>query len=178
MIAKKLAASLLAVTFSASIAGAQGTINVGFIAPLTGPFGPSGKELLTGARLYMQQHGDVVSGKKIKLLVRDDSANADQSKRLAQELIANDAAKIITGLAITPIALSVGALVSGAKIPGVIMGAGSSIAVAASPMVVRTVLFVATGNFHFGRVFRQVGCQNGSYDGFRLCRRHRDRELV
>jgi branched-chain amino acid transport system substrate-binding protein len=60
MIAKKLAASLLAVTFSASIAGAQETINVGFIAPLTGLFGPSGKELLTGARLYMQQHGGVL----------------------------------------------------------------------------------------------------------------------
>jgi branched-chain amino acid transport system substrate-binding protein len=138
MVRTALAAFLWLVTYSANLARAEDTINVGFIAPLTGPFGPTGKELVTGARLYMQQHGDVVAGKRITLLVRDDSAIADQSKRLAQELIVNDAAKIITGLAITPVALSVGALVSEAKIPGVIMGAGSSIAVSASPMVVRT----------------------------------------
>ncbi len=127
---------LLALAGSPAIA--EETIRIGLIASLTGPFTPVGREVTTGARLYMQQNGDTVAGRKIELLIRDDAGVADNARRLAQELIVNDGVKIITGLNVTPIALAVGSLVSQAKIPGVIMGAGSSVAVAASPMVVRT----------------------------------------
>jgi branched-chain amino acid transport system substrate-binding protein len=53
--------------------------------------------------------------------------------------------------------LSVGALVSGAKIPGIIMGAGSSIAVAASPMVVRTSYSSPQVIFISGEYFAKSG---------------------
>jgi branched-chain amino acid transport system substrate-binding protein len=132
------AALALSLALFADPTMAQESIKIGLLAPLTGPFAPLGKEIVTGARLYIQQHRDVAGGKTIELLIRDDSGIADQSKRIAQELIVNERVKVITGLAITPVALSVGALVREAKIPGVIMGAGSSIAVGASPMVVRT----------------------------------------
>ena len=77
---------------------AQETVKIGLIASLTGPFAPLGQELTTGARLYMQQNGDTVAGKKIELLIRDDAGVADNAKRLAQEMIVNEHVKIITGL--------------------------------------------------------------------------------
>jgi branched-chain amino acid transport system substrate-binding protein len=123
---------------SAKEPAAQETVKLGLLVPMTGPFAPLGKEILTGARLYMQQNGDVAAGKKIELVVRDDAGVADQSKRLAQEMIVNDKVKVVTGLAGTAIALAVGKLAAEAKVPGVIMGSGSSVAVSASPMVVRT----------------------------------------
>ena len=138
MVTRTLVVGLLALALASNHAVAQETVKIGLIASLTGPFAPLGQESTTGARLYMQQNGDTVAGKKIELLIRDDAGVADNAKRLAQEMIANENVKIITGLNSTPIALAVGGLVSQAKIPGVIMGAGSSVAVAASPMVVRT----------------------------------------
>ena len=38
----------------------------------------------------MAQHGDTVAGKKIELIIRDDAAVPDNTKRIAQELIVND----------------------------------------------------------------------------------------
>ena len=69
---------------------AQGTVKVGMLLPMTGPFTSTGKQLVAGARLYLQLKGDTVAGKKIELVVKDDTGNADLTKRLAQELAVND----------------------------------------------------------------------------------------
>ena len=65
-------------------------MKVGLILPLTGPFAPTGRQIEGGAKLYMQQHGDKVAGKKIELIVRDDGNVADATKRIAQELVVNE----------------------------------------------------------------------------------------
>ena len=68
------------------------------ILPMTGPSQSTGKQEEAGAKLYIQQHGDTVAGKKIKLEIKDDTGAADVTKRLAQELIANDHASGADGL--------------------------------------------------------------------------------
>src|ERR1700712_593538 len=69
---------------------AQDTVKIGMLVPLTGPFTSTGKQLVAGARLYMQLKGDTVAGKKIALVIKDDTGNAETTKRLAQELVVND----------------------------------------------------------------------------------------
>ncbi|MGF6428297.1 ABC-type branched-subunit amino acid transport system substrate-binding protein [Bradyrhizobium elkanii] len=49
---------------------AQDVVRVGLVMPLTGVLGPVGKQAVAGARLYMAQHGDMVAGRKIELIVR------------------------------------------------------------------------------------------------------------
>jgi hypothetical protein len=49
----------------------------------------AGKQVVAGARFYVQQHGDTVAGKKIELIVKDDTTAFDVGKRLVQELIVN-----------------------------------------------------------------------------------------
>src|SRR5476651_698075 len=88
--ARHLISCLIAGLFSIAPSLAQETVKIGMLVPMTGPFTPTGKQLLAGARLYMQQNGDTVAGKKIELIVRDDTGNADMTKRLAQELVVND----------------------------------------------------------------------------------------
>jgi branched-chain amino acid transport system substrate-binding protein len=70
-------AGLAAALLTATGALAQQSVKVGLILPLTGPFTPTGRQIEAGARLYMQQHGDMVAGKKIELIVRDDGNVAD-----------------------------------------------------------------------------------------------------
>ena len=64
--------------FAASVAGgaaAQDTVKVGMVMPMTGTLAAAGQQVVAGARLYMQQHGDTVAGKRIELIVKDDASS-------------------------------------------------------------------------------------------------------
>lgn len=128
----------LAALFAASGALAQDTVKVGLILPLTGPFTAIGKQVEAGARLYQQQHGNTVAGKRIEVIVRDDTANADTTRRIAQELVVNEKVNILAGFGLTPLALSAAPIATQAKTPLVVMAAGTSIITERSPYVVRT----------------------------------------
>jgi branched-chain amino acid transport system substrate-binding protein len=104
---------------------AQETAKVGLVLPLTGGLAPVGKQVEAGARLYMQQHGATVAGKKIELIVKDDAGVPDNSKRIAQELIVNDKVAVI-GSALTPSAMAVGPLSTQSKTANVVMVSGTS----------------------------------------------------
>jgi len=117
---------------------AQETVKIGMLVPLTGPFTSSGKQLVAGAKLYMQQHGDTVAGKKIELIIKDDTGNPDMAKRLAQELVVNDKAAFLAGFALTPGALATAPIATEAKVPEVVMNAATSIVTTRSPFIVRT----------------------------------------
>jgi branched-chain amino acid transport system substrate-binding protein len=127
----------LGLALSVSAAAAQEPLKIGLIQSMTGAFNTVGKAAVNGARLYIQQHGDTVAGRKIQLIVKDDATSPEAAKRLAQELIVNDKVAII-GAGITPSALTIAPLVTEAKIPTVVMVSGASITVDRSPYMVRT----------------------------------------
>ena len=133
-----LALGAVALVGGAVAAAAADTIKIGLIAPMTGPFAPVGKQMQAGARLYMQEHGDTVAGKKVELVVKDDAGVPDNSKRLAQELVVNDKASVLMGMGLTPIALAVAPIATEAKVPEIVTLAGTSIVTEKSPYIVRT----------------------------------------
>lgn len=53
--------------------------------------------MIAGARLYIKQHGDIVAGKQIELVVRDDASSGETGKRLIQELVVNDKVDVSGG---------------------------------------------------------------------------------
>jgi branched-chain amino acid transport system substrate-binding protein len=134
-----VAAFLTALLFTiATPSLAQDIVKVGMLVPMTGPFASTGKQLVAGARLYLQIKGDVVAGKKIELVVKDDTGNADVTKRLAQELVVNDKVAFLAGFGLTPGALATAPLATEAKIPQVVMMAATSVITERSPYIVRT----------------------------------------
>ena len=78
-------------------------------------FAAAGRQAWAGARLYMQHHGNMVAGKKIEVIMRDDGGVADNARRIVQEMIVNDKVHIIGG-GITPTVLAYGQLATQAKI--------------------------------------------------------------
>jgi branched-chain amino acid transport system substrate-binding protein len=133
------AAGLIAGAFCAATPGlAQDTVKIGLLVPLTGPFTSTGKQLVAGARLYMQLKGDTVAGKKIELIVKDDTGNADTTKRLAQELVVNDKVAFLAGFGLTPGALATAPIATEAKVPEIVMMAATSVITEKSPYIVRT----------------------------------------
>ena len=113
-------------------------IKIGLILPMTGPVASTGKQIDAAVKLYMSQHGSSVAGKKIEVILKDDGGVPDNTKRLAQELIVNDKVAFIAGFGITPAALAAAPLATQAKVPMIVMAAGTSIITERSPYIVRT----------------------------------------
>src|SRR5512138_2175783 len=112
MFASKRKLALLAIgavatgTMAFSSARAQEVVKIGLIVPMTGGQASTGKQIDNAVKLYMQQHGDTVAGKKIEVILKDDATLPDNTKRLAQELIVNDKVSVIAGMGVTPSALA------------------------------------------------------------------------
>ena len=140
-----LAASAAATLAASGFARAQtgDTFRIGLIAPLTGPFASTGKQLEAAARLYIAKNGDVIAGKKVELIVKDDAGTADVTKRLAQELVTGDKVQVLAGFGLTPLAFATAPVATQGKTPMVVMAAATSTITESSPWIVRTSFTVA-----------------------------------
>jgi len=132
-------ATLLAAGLISGAAHAQGTIKIGVILPYSGQFADTATQIDNGIKLYMQQHGDKVDGKKIELIRKDvGGINPPVAKRLAQELVVRDKVDILAGFVLTPNAIAACGVSAEAKKYMVIMNAATSIITLKSPYCTRT----------------------------------------
>jgi branched-chain amino acid transport system substrate-binding protein len=130
-----LAAALLASAFAAS---AQ-TVKIGFITSYSGLNGNLGPYMERAVRLYLKQHEKELGGVKVELLTRDDTGpNPDKARQLAQELVVRDKVDLLAGVIFTPNALAMAPIATEAKVPFVIMNAGTAVITTRSPYMVRT----------------------------------------
>jgi branched-chain amino acid transport system substrate-binding protein len=134
---KGMAAATAATAVGTRGAAAQDVLKIGACLSLVGGFQTVGRQALAGARLYMQLNGDTVAGRKIELIVRDDTGVPDVARRIVQEMIVNEKVNIVLA-GITPTALSLGQLVTQAKIPTVVIISGASVTIDRSPYMTRT----------------------------------------
>lgn len=128
------ALSLLAAT----PAFAQDVVKIGLVLPMTGPFASTGRQVEAGVRAYMALHGEEAAGKKIELVLRDDAGTADQTRRIAQELVVNDGVSMLMGFGLTPLAMAVAPVLNQAKVPALITSATTSSIMQQSDYFVRT----------------------------------------
>ena len=118
-------------------AAAQEVLKMGISIPLTGAgFNAVGRQLASAIKLYVQQHGDVVAGRKLELTIRDDGGVADNARRIVQEMIVNDKVGLV-GIGTTPCSLAIAPLVTEAKMPTLVLSSGAAITVTKSPYMVR-----------------------------------------
>jgi branched-chain amino acid transport system substrate-binding protein len=132
-------AAAVALLGASGLAPAQDNVfKIGLVLPMTGPQATTGRQIEAAARLWMAQNGDTVAGRKIQLVLRDDTSLPDQTRRLAQELVVNEKVAVLAGMGITPSALAVAPIATQSKTPLVVMAAATSSITEASPFVVRT----------------------------------------
>ena len=130
------AAALLTVGGAALAQGAP--FKIGLILPMTGQQATTGRQIEAAARLWIAQNGDTVAGRKVELIVKDDTSLPDQTRRLAQELVVNDKVDVLAGMGITPSAMAVAPIATQSKTPLVVMAAATSSITEASPFIVRS----------------------------------------
>jgi branched-chain amino acid transport system substrate-binding protein len=137
---------------------AQETVKIGVILPYSGPFADAANQLEAGIKLYMQQNGDEVAGKKIEIVRKDTGGPApDVAKRVAQELIVRDQVDILAGFALTPEALGAADVSAEAQKLMVVMNAATSVVTEKSPYIVRTSVTIPQVNYVFGKWAAEQG---------------------
>ncbi len=113
-------------------------LKIGLVLSVSGPFSDYGKQIQNGIETFMAQHGDMVAGRKVRLIVKDDTGIAPAiAKRQAQELLIKDKVDILAGFDLTPNAFSVAPLATEAKVPMIVMNAATSSITEKSPYIVR-----------------------------------------
>src|SRR5271156_4053488 len=115
------------------------TVKVGVINTYSGPLAAIGEQLDRGIKMYMEQHEkDLPPGVKVELIRRDDTGpNPEVAKRLAQELITRDHVQFLAGTVYTPNAMAIAPLATEAKVPYVVMNAGTASITTMSPYISR-----------------------------------------
>ena len=143
---------LAAFALCASAAFAQ-TIKIGFITSYSGLNGNLGPYMERAVRLYVKLHEkELPPGVKIELLTRDDTGpNPDKARQLAQELVVRDKVDLLAGVIFTPNAMAIAPIATEAKVPFVIMNAGTSVITTRSPYIVRTSFTLWQSSYPLGQ---------------------------
>ena len=114
-------------------------LKIGMVVPASGPFASTGLQIMNGARLYLDEHGGMLGGRKAVLLEKDDTGISPAiSKRQAQNLLIQDKVDILAGFGLTPAAFAVAPLATEAKVPMIVLNAATSSITEKSPYIVRT----------------------------------------
>jgi branched-chain amino acid transport system substrate-binding protein len=141
-----------ALALASSAAFAQ-TIKIGFITSYSGLNGNLGPYMERAVRLYIKLHEkDLPPGVKIELITRDDTGpNPDKAKQLAQELVVREKVNLLAGVVFTPNAMSIAPIATEAKVPFVIMNAGTAVITTRSPYIARTSFTLWQSSYPLGQ---------------------------
>jgi branched-chain amino acid transport system substrate-binding protein len=131
-------AALAAVFGIGATAKAGDPVKIGMIMAYSGQFADPSAQMDNGVKLYMQQHGDTVAGRKIEVIRKDSGGiNPPLVKRLAQELIVRDKVDLLAGFTTSPNGFAAADVSKQAKKFMVIMLAATSAIITHSDYLVR-----------------------------------------
>ena len=113
-------------------------LKIGLLGGYSGAGALNGEEMDTAIKVWMQQHGDTVAGRKIEIIRRDTTGPApDVVRREVQELISREKVDLITGIEYTPNALAAAGLSTQSKTPVLIVNAATTAILAKAPYMSR-----------------------------------------
>ena len=114
------AAAALLLSFPVVAAAQQGPIKIGMLLEMTGNFSPNATEALDATRLYFDEIGNTVAGRKIELIVEDTAGKPDLGLTKARKLVESDRVHMLAGIVNTGVALAVSSYIREKKIPLII----------------------------------------------------------
>jgi len=132
------AAGLAVLPWAAHAQSDNNTVKIGLILPMTGQQASTGRQIDAAVKLWQAQNGTKAGGKTVEVIIKDDAAVPDTTRRLAQELVVNDKVSVLAGFGITPAAMATAPIATQSKTPMIVMAAATSAITGASPFIVRT----------------------------------------
>src|SRR5215510_9120435 len=100
-----------------ALAADRGPIKIGMLIPQTGPLAANGKEMENGFRLYLEEQGQRLGGREIKLFVEDTEAKPATALTKARALIESQSVQLLVGPLSTAEAYALLPYIEARKIP-------------------------------------------------------------
>ncbi len=130
---KRGATTLIAAALAAPLALAaadaraqQPPIKIGVIVPTSGTFTANGEDALAGMRMYFDEIGNEIAGRKIQLIVEDDQGKPDVGLTKARKLVESDKVQMLAGFVSSAVTLAVSEYARDKKIPMIINADGGA----------------------------------------------------
>lgn len=120
-------------------APARTPITIGVLAPITGPFNSYARDIIDGAKLYLDEVNGEMSRRKVELVVEDYAVKPDVALTKTRKLVERDKASAIVGIVLSASAIAIKDYVTAQKVPLLISGfaVAESLTLHRSPYVFR-----------------------------------------
>jgi branched-chain amino acid transport system substrate-binding protein len=140
--ARRFAGILFGILLSFAAGGAAqadeaAPLKIGWFGFYSGAAASGGQEVDAAIKVWMQQHGDTVAGRKIVLLRRDTQGQADIVRQEAAELVSRDKVELMAGITLTPEAFAAATVSTPAKVPLLIVNAATKSILDRAPYMAR-----------------------------------------
>jgi branched-chain amino acid transport system substrate-binding protein len=132
-------------------------LKIGVIMSFSGPGASLGRSVNGSIAAWMAMHHDMLGGRKVVLIKRDDAHAPETARRLAQELIVQEKIDLLLGGSSAPEAVAMGEVSTQAKIPYFIINATVPGILAKAPYAMRTSYLTPD----FGPPLAQWALKNG-----------------
>jgi branched-chain amino acid transport system substrate-binding protein len=113
-------------------------LKIGVIMSFSGPGASLGRSVNGSIAAWMAMHHDMLGGRPVVLIKRDDAHAPETARRLAQELIVQDKIDLLMGGSSAPEAVAMNEVSTQAKIPYFIINATAPGLLVKAPYAVRT----------------------------------------
>jgi branched-chain amino acid transport system substrate-binding protein len=151
MLRARIALSVVAALVAVPLAAGAADIKIGYISSFSGPEANNGVLMDRGVKLFMKMNPKVPGGHKIEMLQRDDTgSNPAVAKRLAEELVAREKVDLITGIIYSNNAFAIMDVCKQAKVPVLIMNAGTASITEQCPYVARISFTMWQAGYYMG----------------------------
>lgn len=159
----KLLTVVLAISAAIGVLRAQtpaGPIKIGFIVPLSGPYAQSGRDILNGFLLALDEVGYRAGGRQIQLIVEDDEGIPAVTLTKARKLVESDQVHLMAGTLLSSSGYALAPYIDAMQIPMVypVVSADDLTQRRRSKWIVRTGWTGSQPNHAFGEyAYRTLG---------------------
>jgi branched-chain amino acid transport system substrate-binding protein len=129
----------LAAALALALPAAQAAdVKVGVIMTYSGVNAEYGEQITRAMELYLKLHPEATGGHRIELIKRDSkNPGGAVAKTLAQELVTRDKVDMLAGFVFSPNAMATAPIATQAKVPMIVLNAGTAWITNLSPYVAR-----------------------------------------
>src|SRR5919198_894086 len=148
----------LAIVCSVSPAAAQGSIKIGFLAPLSGAIAAAGKDMYSGCELFWQESGWQLAGRKLEVILEDNEGLPATALTKLRKLVENDRVHMVAGVILSNVAYALVPYIEAQAIPTIYpINSADDLTQRKRPKWLIRTGFSAGGNMHpFGEYAAKV----------------------
>ena len=164
-----LVAAALLLSGSPGVWAQKGPIKIGLLVPQTGGLAANGKDMVNGLQLFLEEQGNRLAGREIKLIIEDDEGKPATGLVKARGLVEEQAVHVFMGPLSAAIGYAVAPYLDGKKVPTIfpIVSAEDITQRKRSPYIVRTGWSSAQPSHPFGKwVYDNLGYKRIAMIGY------------